>query len=116
VFLMRVRKEVGQSGISDYWWENDGDVVEVPWDLGAELISLKGAGFTEVRDEETDQSVTTQSDFDPGLAGDVPVGTAADVLDWVGADKDRAVAALDAEKGRGSDGRTSLIAKLEKML
>lgn len=103
---MWLRKEIGQSGVADCWWENDGDVIEVPWDLGVELLHLKGAGFSQADGPE---------EYDPGLPGDVPEGTAVDVLDWVGMDKDRAAAALAAEKGKGSDARTSLVSKLEKL-
>ena len=114
-----LRKETGQSGIAGYWWENDGDAVEVPWELGVNLLGLKGAGFSQVPDDEvvedSDQSVDTETGYDPGLPGDVPTGTAAEILDWVGADSGRAEAALQAEKGRGGDARTSLIAKLEKL-
>lgn len=110
---MRLRKEVGQSGIAGYWWENDGDVVEVPWDFGAELLALKGAGFSEASDDEPEPET---GGYDPGLPGDVPDGTALQILDWVGVDAARAGAALKAERGKGTEARTSLIAKLEKLV
>lgn len=109
--FMRLRKEAGQSGVAGYWWEKDGDVVEVPWDLGVSLLELKGAGFSQVMPGQS----SSKNVYDPGLPGDVPQGTAIEVLDWVGADPSRAAAALAAEQGKGSDARTSLIAKLEKL-
>lgn len=50
----------------------------------------------------------------PPPADDVPAGTMADVLAWVGDDKERARAAVKAEKAR-PDPRTSLLAKLAKI-
>jgi hypothetical protein len=48
-------------------------------------------------------------------AGDVPAGTMADVLGWVGDNPVRAVRAIDAERVRRTDPRTSLIARLERI-
>lgn len=49
------------------------------------------------------------------LDGDgVPDGTAAEVLEWVGDDRDRAGAALLAETARDKP-RTTLVAALEKL-
>ncbi len=47
--------------------------------------------------------------------GLVPDGTAKDVIDWVGDDRDRARAALEAEQGKGDDARTTLVARLSKL-
>lgn len=47
--------------------------------------------------------------------GLVPDGSAKDVIDWVGDDRDRARAALEAEQGKGDDARTTLVAKLTKL-
>lgn len=106
---MKLRKEVGKSGVGSFWWENDGDVVSVPWDLGAELLSIKGAGFTQVFDEPKEQPKPKQED------DAVPGGSANDVLAWVGESKERARKALDAEHSKGDEARISLIAKLEKL-
>lgn len=108
---MFLRKEIGQSGVAGYWWDEDGSVVKVPWDLGVSLLELPGAGYSQVLD-----AVSAHDDYDPGLPSDVPDGTAVDVMDWVGVDKNRAAAALAAEKAKGNDARTSLIAKLEKLV
>lgn len=110
--FMRLRKEVGQSGVGSFWWEKNGDVVRVPWSLGEELLGLKGAGFSQVLDSDPD----VQSEYDPGLPGDVPEGTPLQVLEWVGVDSARAAAALKAELDRGSESRRSLVAKLEKLV
>ena len=121
--FMWVRKEIGQSGVAGHWWDKDGDVVEVPWDLGVSLLELKGAGFSQAEAPAASGSKPAEAPlkhaesehYDPGLPGDVPDGTAIDVLDWVGVDKSRAAAALKAEKAKGGDARTSLVAKLEKL-
>lgn len=46
----------------------------------------------------------------------VPDGTVAQVLEWVGDDRDRAQAALDAEQGKGDSSRATLVAALTKLL
>lgn len=51
----------------------------------------------------------------PGSGDQVPDGTIAEVLDWVGDDSDRAVAALEAEEERDQS-RTTLVAALEKVI
>jgi hypothetical protein len=45
---MLLRKEQGGAIVAGYEWANDGDVVDVPGDLGLELLAIKGGGFTEV--------------------------------------------------------------------
>lgn len=51
------------------------------------------------------------------LDGDgVPDGTAKQVTDWVGTDRDRAAQALAAERGKGDDARSTLVAALEKLV
>ena len=51
-----------------------------------------------------------------GDGGDVPDGTVKEVLDWVGDDKSRAEAALEAEDEKGDDARVSLVEKLEAIV
>jgi hypothetical protein len=50
-----------------------------------------------------------------GSGDQVPDGTIAEVLDWVGDDSDRAVAALEAEEARDQP-RSTLVAALEKVV
>lgn len=70
--------------------------------------------------EETWRVLPGQPDDDPegpgvDVDGDgVPEGNAAQILDWVGADTNRAGAALQAEHGRDKP-RTTLIAALERL-
>jgi hypothetical protein len=45
---------------------------------------------------------------------EVPEGSAAKILEWVGEDRERASAALEAEKS--GQGRKTLVAKLEGLL
>jgi hypothetical protein len=56
----------------------------------------------------------TRSQPAPSTAGDVPDGTAADVIGWVGDDPDRARAAIAAENQREKP-RSSLLAKLDRV-
>lgn len=51
----------------------------------------------------------------PDDASKVPVGTSKEVLDWVGQDKAKAQAALDAEKASGEP-RKGLTRELEELL
>ena len=46
---------------------------------------------------------------------EVPDGTAAVVLDWVGDDTDKARRALEAEQARGDKARSTLVAALTKL-
>lgn len=49
---MLVRKEIGGVTLNHagkrYTWKADGDSVKVPDDWGAELIAIRGGGFSEV--------------------------------------------------------------------
>jgi len=46
---MLLRKETGGCSITyeraGYAWEKDGDITEVPYDLGVELLAISGGGF-----------------------------------------------------------------------
>jgi hypothetical protein len=62
----------------------------------------------------------SEDDEDAGPAVDtdgdgVPEGTALQILEWVGTDKDRAAKALDVEAAKGDSTRKSLVAALEKL-
>lgn len=129
---MLVRHRTGStSAPHGHYWENPGDVVEVPDDLGNELLRIS-AEFEEVlpeagksiedfvaggpvpasgEDEESTEDVGPAEDAD----GDgVPDGTANQILAWVNNEPERAAAALEAERAK-AEPRTSLIAKLEKL-
>lgn len=62
-----------------------------------------------------DVDVVENPAFPPVETSDVPSGTIKKVLAWVGDDKDRAQAALDAENADESP-RKSLVEKLEEMI
>ena len=49
---MKIRKEQGGSGIGKYFWINDGDVVDVPYEMGMELLALKGTDLSFVDETE----------------------------------------------------------------
>jgi hypothetical protein len=40
-----IYKKQGGSGVGPYFWEKDGDGVEVPDGLALELLAIKGGGF-----------------------------------------------------------------------
>lgn len=102
---MFLRKATGRCGIAGHWWDADNDVVEVPDQLGYDLLAIPGNDFSIV--EETKVVGKPVDSY--------PVDTpAARILEWVGIDKERAAAALEAERQR-EEPRTSLIAKLEKI-
>jgi hypothetical protein len=42
---MLLGKEQGGTTVHGHRWENDGDEVEVPYELAMELLAIKGAGF-----------------------------------------------------------------------
>lgn len=108
---MLLRKTQGNCSVGPYVWEHDGAVVEVPDWLGEDLLSIKGHDYTVV-----DEAPEPAEPVGNPLEGDgVPAGTATKILDWVGDDKDRAAAALDAERAKGEGARSSLVAKLEKL-
>lgn len=46
----------------------------------------------------------------------VPDGTAAQILAWVGDDRDRAAQALAAERAKSDNARATLVARLEKLV
>lgn len=107
---MRLRKETGKSGVAGYWWENDGDVVSVPWDLGVSILAIKGADFTQVLTEEDEPPSKDEVD------GMVPHGSVDQIMAWVGDDKRRAEAALRVERLKKFDARASLISRLDKVI
>jgi hypothetical protein len=43
---MWLRKEYGGCSVGTYEWVNDGDVVEVDDKTGADLLAIKGGGYT----------------------------------------------------------------------
>lgn len=138
-----IRKEQGQAGVGPYWWENDGDVVEI---LDPQLIEeiLLHPGFSDVSPTghetstpvelstpETDETSTgdlgseeepaeddAEASADPALDGEMPeVGASIQrILAWVGDDSQRAGQALIAESGRGvAASRTTLVAALKEI-
>lgn len=48
-------------------------------------------------------------------SGEVPGGTAAEVLAWVGSDAGRAARALEVEQAKDGGGRSTLVANLSKL-
>lgn len=122
---MLVRNKAGgASAPGGYYWENPGDILEVPNDLGNDLVRI-GHDFEEVLPHEVDHESNEdwQSvEIDEGMYVErgveyegVPDGTANQVMDWVGEDPERAAEALVAEQAKGDSARSSLIAKLERL-
>lgn len=63
------------------------------------------------KDEEEVEN--TSSEVEAAQALEVPAGNVSEVLEWVGDDRERALAALEAEKA--GHGRKTLVAKLEEL-
>ena len=73
----------------------------------------RGSNFEPVPDDASGSAaggVSTEYVAKLDAVADVPVGTAAEILSWVGDDEERRVAALDAEYA--GKNRKTLIAKL----
>jgi hypothetical protein len=70
------------------------------------LRSAGGAPIEEIPDRP---AVDTDGDG-------VPDGTIGQVVEWVGADLDRAALALTAEKAKGDTARSTLVAALTRLL
>jgi len=67
----------------------------------------------EVNEGPAETAAQGQAPEDPDA---VPAGSIEKVLEWVGADKDRAASALDAEQAKGDKARSSLVKTLSEML
>ena len=86
-----------------------------PVETPAETVELREPAPVDPQDAEPVEETPTEDDSDAtGTAdGDVPDGSAADVLAWVDGDPDRARAAADAE--RAGKQRKTLLADLDKI-
>lgn len=124
---MWLRKEQGNCSIGPYTWDHDGAVVFVDDPVMAEDLLLARNDITEAQGPKAGESTEDgPAPFsflpDPGTPKDpedftwqVPDGTAAEILSWVNGDPQRIQAALEAERARGVDARSTLVAKLEKL-
>jgi len=65
--------------------------------------------------EETETASAPEPEVKANDGEEVPSGTIKEVLTWVGEDKERAQAALDAEKASDSE-RKTLVTSLEEIL
>lgn len=125
---MWLRKEQGNCSIGPYTWANDGDVIWVDDPVMAdELVQAKN-DITEAQAPEVGES-TEDADSQPGpftfivknaddpddFGWQVPDGTAAEIMSWVNGDPARIRAALKAERDKGADARSTLVARLEKL-
>jgi hypothetical protein len=67
---MHVRKESGGTTIThrrvQYEWPEDGSVIEVPPEFGADLLGIRGGGFSEAPAPERSKAVT-----EPGPDGEI---------------------------------------------
>lgn len=115
---------------ADGWWEalhHDMSSHEEAWRRVPGTPKYVGEQGPELIDAETVANIgnalaSEQPERDSGVEGspesgfgEVPDGTVAAVLDWVGDDSDRAVAAIEAEEARDQP-RTTLVAALEKVV
>jgi hypothetical protein len=72
---MRLRKHQGGTSIGPHSWENDGDVTEVPDELGRELLRIPDSGFEQVgEDDEPEENAEFTEVVEVGfvLDGDAP--------------------------------------------
>lgn len=89
---MHLSKDQGGTGITHrgvvYAWENDGDVTEVPHELGVDLVALGGyrvvpppdpedAGGEHDSDGDPDAGDGSPDDSEPGKAARKPRGKSA---------------------------------------
>ena len=78
---MWVRKQSGGTTIThrrvQYEWPEDGSVIEVPPEFGADLLSIRGGGFSEAPAPERSEAVT-----EPGPDGEITEpGPVADITE-----------------------------------
>jgi hypothetical protein len=79
------------------------------WALRGDKIEVGDADFD--RGEKAGAFVTSEKE-ESDLAYDPKTATIEQVLDFVGADRERAVQALDHEQSKGNKARTTLVEKL----
>ncbi len=77
-------------------WPHDGAVVEVPDDMGAELLAIPDGGFTEVREGDGPVDAGAPVDVDDAIRRAV-AAEMADVRKELGEALDRALARLRTE-------------------
>lgn len=78
------------------------------------IPSVKDRAKPSNKAQESSEPVSTSVDVDT-TASEVPEGTTAEVLAWVGEDRERAQQALDAEKDADKP-RSTLTRELEKIV
>lgn len=81
---------------------------------GAPVEEIELAPAEEIEAAPAEDEQDPDDDEAPVL--DVPDGSIAQVLLWVGDDCERAATALAAERGKGNGARVGLVAALEKQL
>ena len=77
---MRVRKESGGTTVTwgniAYEWPEDGSVTDVPAEFGAELLSIRGGGYTEILAPEVITEPAAAAEItEPGPAADITEGS-----------------------------------------
>jgi hypothetical protein len=60
-----------------YTWEADGDVLEVPDALGAQLLAIHGAGYTEIPPEEVKAAAEAEAKAAAGTKDTAKAGKSA---------------------------------------
>jgi len=77
---------------------------------------LLAAGHIEPVDEQHADDPDDDGGDEGGDEGEVPDGTIAEVLAWVGGDRDRAARALEVERAKGGKARSTLVGDLEQLV
>lgn len=77
---MRLAKESGGTTITwkgtAYTWKTDGAVIDVPPDLAQDLLSIRGAGFTEAGPEPVTEPAPAAEVTEPAAKAKAPVNEA----------------------------------------
>lgn len=83
---------------------------------GANWLLSDGTTFSGSSEEAVAAEAELTGGATPAVPDAVPDGKVAEVLAWVGDDKDRAAKALEAEQAKGDKARTTLTGPLEELL
>lgn len=141
--MVLIRKDRGGSGVGLYWWENDGDVVDVvdiqiaeellchPGFVDVSVLQSTGVSESTLDQAEKDETVAVPEEDNARPVGnpDDITGTGSGthinlditgdpekILEWVDASKERAEAALKAERRKGFGARKPLVEELKKIV
>jgi hypothetical protein len=114
--------ETVSGGLADYLVATSSPVEEIPTGPADEVPDDEPEAPDEAVDKTLARALEAPAEEEPegpavDIDGDgVPDGTVGQVQEWVGDDPDRAARAFAAEKAKGEQARTTLVAALDKLL